>query len=162
MTKSLSGLHIELPGLPAFELHSLVLDLNGTITVDGKLIAGVEERVAALGQVMNVYLLTADTRGTAGAIASDLGCRLHRLTSGNETEQKAAMVQQLGSAGVVAIGNGANDLLMLREAALGIAVLGPEGVAVVTLQGADIAVAGINDALDLLLNPTRLIATMRR
>jgi P-type E1-E2 ATPase len=157
-----SGLNIELPGQLAFRLHSLVLDLNGTITLDGKLIAGVEERVAALGQKVDVYVLTADTRDTAGAIAIELGCHLHKLTPGNEAEQKADMVSKLGAAGVVAMGNGANDLLMLKKAALGIAVLGQEGLAVATLQGADIAVIGITDALDLLLNPTRLIATLRR
>ena len=162
MTASASGLKIELPGQPAFAFHSLVLDLNGTITLDGILIAGVAERVAELTALLDVYLLTADTLGTAGAIAESLGCALHRLAAGDEAEQKAAVVRRLGAAGVIAIGNGANDLLMLRDAALGIAVLGPEGLAGATLYAADIVVAQIHDALDLLLKPKRLIATLRR
>jgi len=162
MTTMASGLHIELPGQPTLRLHSLVLDLNGTLTLDGKLIAGVGERIAALNQLVGTYVLTADTRGTAGIIAGEIGCRLHTLKRGGESEQKAAFVQQLGAASVAAIGNGANDISMLKEAALGIAVLGQEGLSIATLQEADIAVAGINAALDLLLKPTRLIATLRR
>lgn len=67
----------------------------------------------------------------------------------------------MGAAGVAAIGNGANDAKMLETAALGIAVLGPEGLAVETLHAANVVVPHINDALDLLLKPVRLIATLR-
>jgi soluble P-type ATPase len=49
---------------------------------------------------------------------------------------------------------------MLREAALGVAVLGPEGLAVRALAAADVVVASI-DALVLLRSPKRLIATLR-
>ena len=153
---------IELPGREPLALCALVLDLNGTIALDGELIAGVSERVAALQQLVDVYLLTADTRGTAAGIAEALGCSLHKLTRGAEAEQKADLVRQLGAAGVAAIGNGANDAKMLETAALGIAVLGPEGLAVSTLHAADIVVPHIDDALDLLLKPVRLIATLRR
>jgi P-type E1-E2 ATPase len=157
------GLAIEIRGRSALVLHSLVLDLNGTIARDGRLIAGVEDRVAALNSHLDIYVLTADTLGTAGAIAGQLGCHLHTLAAGaDEAEQKAEFVRQLGAAGVAAFGNGANDMLMLKDAALGIAVLGPEGLAVATLQWADVVVSDINDALDLLLTPKRLIATLRR
>jgi soluble P-type ATPase len=71
-------------------------------------------------------------------------------------------VEQLGTEQVVAIGNGANDAQMLSAAALGIAILGREGLASEALQAADLVVGGIEDALDLLLHPPRLIATLRR
>lgn len=67
----------------------------------------------------------------------------------------------MGSGNVVAIGNGSNDGLMLAKAALGIIVLGPEGAAVKALQQADVLVKDINDGLDLLLYPKRLVATLR-
>jgi soluble P-type ATPase len=51
---------------------------------------------------------------------------------------------------------------MLSSAALGIAVLGPEGLAVEALRAAHVVVARIEDALDLLLHPQRLVATLRR
>ena len=155
-------LGVEIPGHKSLKIHALILDLNGTIALDGELIAGVAERAAALQQHVDVYLVTADTLGTAAGIAATLGCTLHKLIKGAEAEQKSELVRQLGAASVVAIGNGANDAMMLGEAALGIAVLGPEGLAVSTLHAADIVVPHINDALDLLLKLARLIASLRR
>ena len=59
------------------------------------------------------------------------------------------------------IGNGRNDRLMLMRAELGIAVILDEGVAVASLQAADIVCQGVVPALELLLNPLRLTATLR-
>ena len=72
------------------------------------------------------------------------------------------VVRRLGADHVVAVGNGANDGLMLEAAAIGVAVLGREGLAREAREGAHIVVPHINDALDLLLLPQRLIATLRR
>jgi soluble P-type ATPase len=62
---------------------------------------------------------------------------------------------------VVAVGNGRNDRLMLEAAALGIAVIGDEGLAADAMQACDIVVRHIADALALLEDPRRLIATLR-
>ena len=61
----------------------------------------------------------------------------------------------------VAVGNGNNDQLMLKESGLGIAVLQGEGMSRAAMENADIIVKDISDAFDLLLNPQRLIATLR-
>jgi soluble P-type ATPase len=61
----------------------------------------------------------------------------------------------------VAIGNGRNDVNMLAEAALGIAVMGPEGTSSEAVRAADVVVMSINEALDVLLHPERLKATLR-
>ena len=63
--------------------------------------------------------------------------------------------------GRVVIGNGANDALVLEAAALGIVVLGPEGASSRALRAADIVCSAVTDALDLLLDPTALAATLR-
>jgi P-type E1-E2 ATPase len=89
--------------------------------------------------------------------------RAKRLEAGRpEAAQKADVVRQLGAERVVAIGNGANDADMLADAALGIAIVGPEGVAAGALAAADVVVPTISDALGLLVNSKRLIATLRR
>jgi soluble P-type ATPase len=62
---------------------------------------------------------------------------------------------------VLAIGNGANDAVMLREAALGIGVIGEEGCASSLIKEADLIVKSINDALGIVLHPERLVATLR-
>ncbi len=111
--------------------------------------------------MLTVYLVSADTQGTLSRIASDLGILARRVGPGDEAEQEASLVGELGAERVVAIGNGANDARMLERAALGIAVLGPEGLAVSCLRVAAVLVPDIGAALDLLLYPRRLVATMR-
>ena len=150
-----------IPGEAALILEHLALDLNGTITLDGEVVPGAAERLTALSAQVAIHLLTADTRGQAAEIADQLGVHLVRIDRGDEPAQKRQYVERLGPGRVVAIGNGANDCQMLEAAVLGIAVLGNEGLAVATLNAADIVVASIRDALDLLLTPQRLAATLR-
>lgn len=154
-------IHLDIPGRGILELEDLVLDLNGTIALDGEVLAGVPERLAALSESLTVHLVTADTQGQAAMIAEQLGVKLVLVSPGDEAEQKRSLVERLGAERVVAVGNGANDAGMLQAAALGIAILGPEGLAGEAWQAADV-VAGIHQALDLLLHPRRLVATLRR
>lgn len=155
-------IRLEIPGRDALVLEHLLLDMNGTIAVDGEPLAGVKERVAALSTQLTVYLVTADTHGTGEGVSRRLGCSIVRIEPGAEASQKQALVEQLGPEQVVAIGNGANDVGMLAAAALGIAILGGEGLAVDALRAADLVVGNIVDALDLLIHPRRLVATLRR
>ncbi|MCS7061896.1 MAG: HAD hydrolase family protein [Anaerolineae bacterium] len=153
---------IEIPGRETLVLQNLVLDMNGTLALDGRLLAGVAERIARLRESLAISLISADTHGGLEHNAAVLGVQAIRLKPGDEAQQKAAWVESLGAASVVAIGNGANDVEMLRTAALGIAVLGEEGLAAECLLAADVVVPSIVAALDLMLSPRRLIATLRR
>jgi soluble P-type ATPase len=155
-------LTVEIPGYRRLALEHLALDLNGTLALDGEVLPGVAERLAALSPHLQIYLLTADTRGRGADTATALGIRLHRLTPGDEAAQKRAFVESLGAERVVAVGNGANDAEMLSVVALRVAVLGPEGLAQAAWQNADLIVPDIGAALDLLLHPQRLVATLRR
>ena len=155
-------IEIEIPGRGTYRLRHLVLDVNGTIAVEGQLVEGVAGRVAELRRSIEVHMLTADTRGRQQAIDAELGMQAARITPQDEAAQKASFVRDLGGETVCAVGNGANDALMLRQAKLAIAVLGAEGLAVETLNAADVVVPHVNAALDLLLSPLRLVATLRR
>lgn len=163
-------IRVSIPGWQTLDLSHLALDLNGTIALDGQLLPGVAERLATLSAELTIHLVTADTQGQAAQSAERLGLHLFRLVPGDtqnngaydEADQKLSLVAQLGAAQTVAIGNGANDARMLAAAALGIAVLGPEGLAASALRAAEVVVGRIEDALDLLLCPCRLIATLRR
>jgi len=152
---------IEIPGVGNRTFSHLVLDVNGTLSVDGELIAGVAERCRRLHDVLQVRLLTANTRGTAAQLGDMLAAEWSQVVAGSEAEQKRDYVEALGAAGVVAIGNGNNDAAMLDAAGLGIAVLGAEGTSTRALLAADIVAKDILVALDLLLDPVRLIATLR-
>jgi soluble P-type ATPase len=155
----------EIPGHGTLTLRHLVCDVNGTLALDGNLIPGVKERLADLCELVEIHLVTADTLGRQSGIDAALKGLLARtiiLQPGNEAEQKMDYVQKLSADSVASIGQGANDRLMLKNAALGICVLSPEGSAVETLLNADIVAPDILHALDLLLHPTRLKASLRR
>jgi P-type E1-E2 ATPase len=155
-------IEIDIPGLGPLRLRHLILDVNGTLALDGGLIEGVGERLRRLAGEVEVHLVTADTFGTTGAIARELGLRSTLIPPGGQAEAKLAYVERLGADAAAAVGNGANDALMLERAALGIAVLGPEGAATAALLAAPVAVRDIGCGLDLLLHPRRLAATLRR
>src|SRR5687768_5974639 len=154
---------LDIPGRGALEIERLVLDVNGTIAEDGHLRPGVKERIARLTRQVEIVLVTADTFGRQVSIDRELDLEATRLEHGKaEAPQKAALVTRLGAAGTVAIGNGANDADMLKAAAIGICVLESEGTALAALHAADILTRTINEALDLLLHPRRLVATLRQ
>lgn len=151
-----------IPGYKHLELVHLILDVNGTLALDGALLPGVARRITELSDQIQVSLLTANTFGRGAAIAAELGITWEQLAPGREAEQKRDRVLTLGAEGVAAIGNGYNDALMLESAALGIAVVGPEGASSEALRCADLVTSSICDALDLLLFPNRLVAGLRR
>jgi P-type E1-E2 ATPase len=156
-------IELHIPGREDIQLEYAVFDVNGTLAVDGQLIAGIEPLIAQLRDRLEVRLLTADTHGKQIEIDRLLQLTANRLQpGGHEREQKADYVRALGAQHVVAIGNGGNDVEMLQAAALGIAVIGHEGAAFEALAAADAVTHDIFDALGLLLNPKRLIATLRR
>ncbi len=150
-----------IPGYKELQLNHLILDYNGTLAYDGKLLAGVGQSLNILAAQIQIHVLTADTFGQAGPELAGISCRLSILPAGNQAIGKLEYVQQLGAAGTVCIGNGRNDRLMLKEAGLGIAVLQAEGAAVQTIMAADLLAPNILAALDLLIHPLRLTATLR-
>jgi len=152
---------IEIPGYRRVELRHLVMDYNGTLACEGRLVSGVKEAIETLAHSLRIHIVTADTFGKATTELRDLPAILQILPEENQAEGKLQYVRQLGSESVVAVGNGRNDRLMLKEAALGIAVVLDEGAAVETLQSADIVCKDILSALALLTNPRRLVATLR-
>ena len=152
-------IEVEIPGRGAYILRHAVFDVNGTLATDGQLIEGVDTLLAEVRRHVDVHLLTADTHGLQKTLDAQLGLSAHIISGGAE---KAAFVRSLGAAHVIAVGNGANDALMFREAALAVAVLGEEGLSVEALLTADVVVRHIHDALRLMLAPKRLVATLRR
>lgn len=142
-------------------LRHLVLDYNGTLAVDGRPLPGAKRRLAVLGTRLSIHVLTADTFGKARAGLKDMDCKLVVLGGAAQDRTKAAYVRRLGASGVVCVGNGRNDRMMLRVAALGIAVIQQEGGAAEAILASDVVVNRVNDALDLLVRPLRLVATLR-
>ena len=149
---------IAIPGRQPLVLERVVFDVNGTLTNRGALIAGVAERLERLRQKLDVFLASADTYGTLDEVARALAVPAHRARSATE---KLSLIETLGAARTVHVGNGSNDALALTAAALGIAVLGPEGASREALSAADLVCLSACDAIDLLLDATPIAATLR-
>ncbi|MDL1980242.1 MAG: ATPase P [Deltaproteobacteria bacterium] len=154
-------IEIDIPGFGSLRLERLILDYNGTIAVDGQPVQGVKERLIALARHVEIHVLTADTFGGVEKKLSDIPCKIHVLPVEAQDKGKMEYVDRLGADRAVCIGNGRNDVMMLKKAALGIAVMQDEGAAASAVLSADVVVTDILFALDLISNQMRLIATLR-
>jgi len=154
-------IRIDIPGVGEVNLEHVVFDVNGTLALDGKLLPGLPDHFQRLEKILQIHLLTADTHGKQSEIDQQLGLKAVRIQAGNEKEQKADYIHHLGANQTVAVGQGANDALMIEAARLGICVISPEGTALDTLLKADLVVPDILSALEILINPIRLKASLR-
>jgi soluble P-type ATPase len=114
-----------------------------------------------LSASLDILILTADTFGMVQGQVAGWPCRVEIIPGGGEADAKLRCIRDLGANLTAAVGNGRNDRLMLKEAALGIAVLQSEGAAVDAMVAADLAAPDIQTALDLMLFPQRLKASLR-
>jgi soluble P-type ATPase len=150
-----------IPGYGSLTLKYLVMDYNGTLAIDGELISGVKDELIKLSENIDLHVLTADTFGKAASGLAGIPCKLTVLPKDDQQTGKLNYVKSLGVDRVVSIGNGRNDQRMLKESALGIAVILGEGASTETLLSADVICTSILSALELLSNPLRLTATLR-
>jgi soluble P-type ATPase len=153
---------IEIPDFGTLELEHLVLDFNGTMAVDGRLVDGVAERIRALSKHLALHVVTADTFGRVRRELEGLPCSVDILPPGEQGLAKATFVGALGEARTACFGNGRNDAVMLERAALGVAVMLDEGASRDAFLAADLIAPSITAAFDLLLEPLRLVATLRK
>ncbi len=152
---------IDIPHYKTLDIKHLVLDYNGTIAKDGKLNTQIAPCLYGLSAHCKIHVITADTFGTVQAQLEGFDVQIKILSSQNHTAEKAYFIEELGAENCVAIGNGNNDKEMLQLAQLGIALLGDEGVSTQTLLCSDVLCRDIVEALELLLYPKRLVATLR-
>ncbi len=155
-------LELQIPDYASIKITKIVFDLNGTLACDGQLIAGVKDKLNRLDEDYEVYVLTADTFGTAEETFAGFNGEVVIIDSEDGSSFKRNFVEKLGSNQVIAVGNGRNDGSMLAEAVIGISVLGPEGTATSSLLKSDVIVRNINQVFEIILNPKRLVATLRK
>lgn len=142
-----------------YEINTIVLDLNGTLSVHGKIPAGIEERLLKLKELgIKVILFTGDQRGTAEELCSKLNIEFKKAKGSVEKEK---FFLELDIETTAAIGNARIDIGKFKHAKLSIATLQSEGIHADILRHVDIIVPSINDALDLFIDPNNLGATMK-
>jgi soluble P-type ATPase len=154
-------LTFNIPGFEKLQIEHLLLDFNGTIAFDGRLIDGVREALTTLARDVDIHVVTADTFGDVSEQLAGVPVKLTILPEADQDQGKLGYLSTLGAEMTIAMGNGRNDRLMLQEAAIGIGLLQEEGIAVEALVSADIVCKSIGHALGLLLHPKRLTAALR-
>lgn len=154
-------MEITIPGYGDMEIKNLVLDFNGTLAKDGRLMNGVASLIQEISKTMNVYVITADTFGSVRNEMKELPVEVIQIETDDERYRKLELIKKLGCHVTASIGNGSNDEWMLNESRLGICIMGQEGCSLKALKNADLVINNIIDALELFIYPNRLIATLR-
>lgn len=155
-------INLNIPGYESINIKNVVFDFNGTIAKDGILIDEVKEKIKILAsKEVNIFILTADTYGTVLKQCIELPVKVEVFQKENAAEDKKRIVEKLGRDFTVTLGNGRNDIEMFRSSVISIAIIGEEGCYSKTILEADIVVNNIVNAIDLLLKPNRIKATMR-
>lgn len=152
---------LDIPALGQYKYEQIVFDFNGTLATEGHLPCQLVEKLAQLSQLLEVHVLTKDTFHTVRAALADTHVQVAVVAEENGTEAKLKYIEELGAVRTIAVGNGSVDSKMLKAAGLGIAVIGHEGLSVKAMKDADLIFTSIEDVFETLLNPLRLIATLR-
>ena len=159
------GITIDIPGFGRLQINAVLSDYTGTLAFNGKLVDGVIDRLLRLAELVDIHVVTADSFGTAEKELKGLPLVCKRLEGEKEDVQKQRYAEELNAHFVASFGNGNNDRLHLKAVkeagGLAIAVENGEGCALEAILNANISVNGAANALDLLLEPTRLRATLR-
>lgn len=155
-------IQLQIPGVKnELHLEHLVVDFNGTLAIEGKLIPGVKELLTNIAQKLQVHVVTGDTFGTAVEQLKDIPCKVKVVEDTHQDFQKGKYVADLGSDSVVSIGNGNNDRTMLQLSAIGITVIQSEGAASSSITAGNLVCLSIKDAILLLEHPKQLVATLK-
>lgn len=155
-------LEIDIPSYKKIRIENVVFDYNGTLAVDGKMIDGIKEKLIEAAKLLKVYIVTADTYGTVRKNFQDIDIEIKIVSKENGAVDKLEFIRELGQDRTIAVGNGNNDELMLKESAIGICILEEEGLAVRALLASDIMIRDINDLFYMLANKKRIIASLRK
>jgi len=153
---------IDISSLGTVIIQNIVLDFNGTIANDGKLDDILRSKILKLHELgFKIYIITADTNETVKDEIKDLPVKIRILNPGDEEKEKLKILESIGAENSFVMGNGRNDILMVKKAKIGVGVIGEEGISGKLMSVCDIIVTSPMDGLDLLLKPNRLKATLR-
>lgn len=152
---------INVPGRNNLEIRNVVFDYNGTLAVDGVMSEYVKEMLTTISQHLNIYIITADTYGNVRTQCKCLPVNIETFPEGNATIYKKKFVEKIGEKYTLAVGNGLNDVEMLKKAALSVAILGEEGCSSQAIINSHITCKDIKDVFNMILKKDRIRATLR-
>jgi len=154
---------INIPNYRIITIKNILFDINGTLQFQGKISPELIIKFNELKKIYKIYLISADTRGNLKDIAETLDVDYIKIKPQEITEVEAKNNEliRLGKDVTVAVGNGNNDALMLKNAVLGIVILGNEGASIKSMMNSDVALPDPLSALNFLLDEKIMIATLR-
>ncbi|NJE76041.1 HAD family hydrolase [Thermococcus sp. ES12] len=147
---------MRIPNYGEIRAQTVLFDLNGTLGESGRVDEETKHLLERLADKYTVVVLSADTFGTLEEEFRGLPVRIERVSSGAEKDEIAR-----GYEPYIAVGNGNNDVAMLEGAELAFCVVGPEGATIDALLASDVVVKDVKDAIAMLLDERKLIATLR-
>jgi len=154
---------INIPNYGIITIENILFDINGTLQFQGEISQVIINKIKKLKEIYKVYLISADTRGNLKDIVEMLDVEYIKIKSQGSTESEAKEKEllRLGKENTIAIGNGNNDALMLKNAVLGIVIIGNEGASTKSIINSDVAFPDPLSALNFLLDEKIMIATLR-
>ncbi len=149
----------DIPNREKIEIKTILLDLNGTLSVKGKIISGAVKKIKKLEKIgYNIILLTGNQRGNADKLCKKLGIE-YKICKNQKEKEKAIL--NLEPEHCASIGNSRIDIETFKHAKISILTLQKEGIHIDVIPFADIIVPSVVDALDLFIDKDSLIATMK-
>ena len=96
----------QIPGWGELAIENLILDFNGTIAKDGRVLDGVKELLEKIhDQGVTIYIVTADTNGTVMEECAKLPVEVKIFDSDTVARDKRCLCQSLGCERTASIGN---------------------------------------------------------
>lgn len=154
---------INIPNFGETVIRNVIFDINGTIQFQGEISVELVKKFHKFKEIYNIYLISADTRGNLKDLAEKLGVKYIKITPKEISEARAKNyeLEKLGKKETIVVGNGNNDSLMIKNAILGIVIIGAEGAATKSLLNSDLVFTDPNDVLDFLMDDKAIIGTLR-
>ncbi len=153
-------IHIQRPGQEPLEIDFILIGFEGTLASDRRVHPKAKDKINLLSRRSKIYILTKEEKERIEEVLRKVNAEIIYLTEGESSQKKSDLVRQLGATRAVTVGNGGDDVPMMKEAAFGLCVIGKEGASSEALKNADVVFTDILDALDFLLKPLRQKATL--
>ena len=143
-----------------FEIENIIIDLNGTLSVKGKIETKTKRLIQELKELgYRLILISGDIRGNAKRIADEMDMEFY---IGKDSKEKAQQMKRFEKEKTAAIGNARIDIGTFENAILSIATLQAEGIHTGILNHVDIIVPSINNALELFIDKKSLEGSLRK
>jgi soluble P-type ATPase len=151
---------IQRSGLPTIEIDFILLDFEGTVASDRRVHPKVKDKINLLSKRAKIYILARGEKEAVEDMLRNVKAETVYFKEGRVSQEKLDFIRRLGTERTIAVGNGADDALMIAEAGIGICVISKEGTSTEMLRHAKVVFSNILDALDFMLKPLRQTTTL--